>query len=111
MSVISLQIDKHNRNIMKHTFQVENIRCGGCANTISKKLKEIPGVEGIDVHIENKQVIVTTKSTADDDIRHTLGEKLLKLGYPETGTNEANNLKAKATSVVSCAVGKVSSKS
>ena len=96
---------------MEHTFQVENIRCGGCANTITKKLKEISGVENVDVHVEDKQVIVTTKLATDDDIRHTLGEKLLKLGYPETGTNEANNLKAKATSVVSCAIGKVSSKS
>ena len=111
MSVISLQIDKKKRNIMEHTFQVENIRCGGCANTITKKLKEMPGVEGVDVHVEDKQVSVTTKLSTDADIRHTIGEKLLKLGYPETGTSEANNLKAKATSVVSCAIGKVSSKS
>ena len=96
---------------MKYKFQVENIRCGGCANTITKKLKEITGVEDVDVNVEEKQVVVTTQPTIDADIHHTLSEKLLKLGYPEVGTDEANNLKAKATSIVSCAVGKVSSKS
>ncbi len=96
---------------MKYKFQVENIRCGGCANTITKKLREINGVEDVDVNVEDKQVIVTTKPTINAKIHHILGERLLKLGYPEVGTNGANNLKAKATSVVSCAVGKVSSKS
>ena len=95
---------------MKHNFQVENIRCGGCANTITKKLKEITGVEDVQVKVEEKQVIVTTSPTDNTEIHNLIGEKLVKLGYPETGTKGANNLKAKATSVVSCAIGKVSNK-
>ncbi len=95
---------------MEHKFQVENIRCGGCVNTITKKLRKIYGVEGVDVSVEDKQVIVNTKTTADDEIRDAISEKLTKLGYPETGSAGANNFKAKATSVVSCAIGKVSNK-
>ena len=96
---------------MKHTFQVENIRCGGCANTITKKLKSLSGVEDVKVNVEDKSVIVTAESTADANIHSIVAEKLLTLGYPEVGTEEANKLKAKATSFVSCAVGKVTSKS
>jgi copper chaperone len=96
---------------MEYNFQVENIRCGGCANTITKKLREINGVNDVYVNVEDKQVIVTTESATDDEVHQILSEKLFKLGYPEVGTIGSNNLKAKATSVVSCAIGKVSSKS
>jgi len=96
---------------MEYNFQVENIRCDGCANTITKKLKEINGVKDVHVNVEDKQVIVTAESATDDHMHDSLNEKLLKLGYPEVGAIWSNNLKAKATSVVSCAIGKVSNKS
>lgn len=95
---------------MKHTFQVENIRCGGCENTIQKKLKEINGVEDIEVNVEEKIVTVTTNSTSDSKIHNLISEKLTSLGYPEVGKSGSNNLKTKATSIVSCAIGKVSNK-
>lgn len=95
---------------MKHTFQVENIRCGGCENTITKKLKEIKGVEDVQVDVDQKQVSVTTSPSSDTEIHNLLSEKLSKLGYPETGKAGSNNLKTKATSVLSCAIGKVSNK-
>ena len=93
---------------MEHNFQVENIRCGGCANTISKKLKEISGVESVEVNIEDKKVTVTTDSTSNTEMRQALSDTLAKLGYPEVGTEDANSLKTKACSIVSCAIGKVS---
>ena len=95
---------------MQYNFEVENIRCGGCANTITKKLREINGVNDVYVNVDEKQVIVTTDSANDTNIRQTLGERLAKLGYPEIGTIGSNRLMTKATSVVSCAIGKVSNK-
>lgn len=96
---------------MKHTFQVENLKCGGCENTIQKKLKELNGVEEIEVNIEDKIVTVATNATAEDDIRILISEKLTSLGYPEAGQEGSNTFKTKATSVVSCAIGKISDKS
>ena len=92
---------------MEFKFQVENIRCDGCANTITKKLKEINGVENVDVSVESKKVVVKTTAATDDQIQDTLSRGLAKLGYPEAGT-KGDTLKAKATSVVSCVIGKVS---
>ncbi|MFK7814997.1 MAG: heavy-metal-associated domain-containing protein [Gammaproteobacteria bacterium] len=96
---------------MQYSFQVENIRCGGCSNTITTKLLEIDGVIEVHVHVDDKQVVVTTESAIQDDkIKQALSVKLEKLGYPETGSIGADRFKNKAVSVVSCAIGKISSK-
>jgi copper chaperone CopZ len=95
---------------MQYDFQVENIRCGGCSNTITSKLKEVTGVIDVLVKVDEKQVTVTTEASVEDNIQHVLSEKLTKLGYPETGSTDSNRLMTKATSVVSCALGKVSGK-
>ena len=95
---------------MQYNFEVENIRCGGCANTITKKLKEINGVNDVQVDVNDKKIIVTIDPAINTNMRQTLGKRLEKLGYPETGTIGSNRLLTKAASVVSCAIGKVSSK-
>ena len=95
---------------MQYNFEVENIRCGGCANTITKKLKRINGVDDVQVKVDEKQVIVKADPVIDANIRQILGKKLEKLGYPEVGTMGSKRLLSKATSVISCAIGKVSNK-
>ena len=96
---------------MHYSFEVENIRCGGCANTITMKLAEMDGVKEVHVDVDEKKVTVSTNPSSDPNIRQTLSEKLAKLGYPERGTIGSNGLMTKAASVVSCAIGKVSNKS
>jgi len=88
-------------------LNVENIKCGGCVNSIQSKLKEIDGVSDVDVDIENG--IVDIKTSADDDAtRSVLAKALLGMGYPEVGAAEGfGSVKAKAASFVSCAVGKM----
>jgi copper chaperone len=90
---------------MAYQISVENIKCGGCASTIRTKLEAMEGVITIDVDIGNG--IVTVE--ADEDTRTAVTAKLLKLGYPESGTAEGiAAAKAKAKSFVSCAVGRMS---
>ncbi len=89
---------------MAFSVQVENIKCGGCANTIRKKVVEIEGVSAAEVDVE--QGVVTVE--ADEAVREAVVAALLKAGYPETGSAEGlASLKAKATSFVSCAVGRM----
>ncbi len=88
-------------------FNVENIKCGGCANSIQSKLKEIDEVTEVHVDIENGVVDIHTDKE-DDAIRTMLSKKLHAMGYPEVGTTEGfDAVKTKATSFVSCAVGKM----
>jgi copper chaperone len=90
---------------MAYQINVENIKCGGCASTIRSKLAAMDGVTAIDVDIGAG--IVTVE--ADENTRAAVSARLLKLGYPESGTAEGiAAAKAKAKSFVSCAVGRIS---
>lgn len=91
---------------MKISINVENIRCGGCANTITKKLKATEGINDVEVAIEDQ---IVTIDADDESIRDTAAKALLALGYPIQGSVEGMEaLKGKAKSVVSCAIGKMS---
>lgn len=83
------------------TLQVENIKCGGCAGTIISKLKEMPGVQDVEIDIESGKVAVSGNEL--DAVE--LGHKLHKMGYPPIGSD--NDIITKAKSYISCMTGKV----
>ncbi|SMN15358.1 Heavy metal transport/detoxification protein [uncultured Candidatus Thioglobus sp.] len=83
---------------------VENIKCGGCAGSITKKLMAVFDTDKIDINIE--QGIVSIE--LDDSKKDELAKVLLDLGYPETDSVHGfDSAKAKAKSFVSCAIGKM----
>lgn len=88
---------------MKLNFKVQNLKCGGCANSITKKLTTIPEVHHVEVNSETSSVQV---DTTDINIESTLKETLLNLGYPVEG--DKNAFSSKAKSFVSCATGRMS---
>ncbi|GGG95114.1 hypothetical protein GCM10011416_10720 [Polaribacter pacificus] len=88
---------------MKTTIQIENLKCGGCAATISKGLLNIDGVTDVAVDVDASTVHVTSTSALDEQLK----DKLSSMGYPEVGAN--NNLIHKTKSYISCATGKMSS--
>lgn len=96
---------------MQYNFKVENIKCGGCTNTIITKLREIDSVKDVEVNIDDSEVNVITDSEIQADTRQMITNKLTKLGYPEMGSTDSDRLMVKAASYVSCALGKVSRKS
>lgn len=84
-------------------IEVENIKCGGCANTIKSRLQGMDGVGEVVVDIDVGVVTVET----DDAKRQTIVDRLASLGYPEAGTTEGlGAMTAKAKSFVSCAIGR-----
>ncbi len=83
-------------------IKIENLKCGGCANTIKKGISSIEGVTDVDVNVETSVVSFTADESKIEEVK----AKLSKLGYPEVGAE--NNLGHKAKSFVSCAVGRVS---
>ena len=86
---------------MKTTFEIENLKCGGCAATIKKGLLSIENVSDVLVDVANDTVSITSENVLIDVIK----EKLSKLGYPEVG--DKNTIVHKAKSFVSCAVGRI----
>lgn len=83
-------------------IRVENIKCGGCISGIKKALLGFPGVESVEINLEEEKISIK-------------GEKLNRahyikqmdgMGYPEKGKN---TFLKEAKSYVSCAIGKVNS--
>ena len=82
-------------------FQVDNLKCGGCASTIRKRLGMLPFVSTVMVEPEEGTVFVTHDGSGTRD---EVAALLHTLGYPEQGTG---GLVQKAKSFVSCAVGRM----
>lgn len=92
---------------MTTVFEVANIRCGGCANTITKALKEA-GFEEVSVDTTCEPRKVTAKIV--DEAQLTQFKVILRsLGYPLVGEEEGSLESAalKVKSFVSCVVGKI----
>lgn len=89
-------------------FEVANIRCGGCANTITSSLKEAGFNEvSVDLSCEPRKVTV---DILDEAQLAQFKVVLRRLGYPLIGEEEGalDNAALKLKSFVSCAVGKFS---
>ncbi len=87
---------------MKTTLQIQNLKCGGCAHTVTIKLSSIENIENVEVDVEMDTVSFEFTSEADVE---QVKKKLLALGYPALG--EINSITSKAKSFVSCAVGRM----
>lgn len=83
---------------------VENIKCGGCMNSIKTALLKIPAIEEVSIDKETETITIIGAITID---RNEIITQLSKMGYPEIGNN---NMLLKAKSFVSCAVGNLSEK-
>ncbi len=88
---------------MKTSIIVQNLKCGGCANTITTKLSSISNISNLEVDIEASKVSFNYINKEDALI---VKEKLKNLGYPSI--EEENSIGIKAKSYVSCATGKFS---
>ncbi|TJY37275.1 heavy-metal-associated domain-containing protein [Pontimicrobium aquaticum] len=87
---------------MKVTLNIQNLKCGGCANTITTRLSTLDTIDNVLVSNENDTVTFNYKE--DKDLTKAT-DLLSKLGYPIAGEN--NPLTKKAKSFVSCAVGRM----
>lgn len=82
---------------------VENLKCGGCANTIKNRLQGLTGIFSVVVDKDNSTISVEHNNSIS---RKGIIEQLEKLGYPEENTD--NSIVLKAKSYVSCAIGRMS---
>ncbi|MCR9226060.1 MAG: heavy-metal-associated domain-containing protein [Flavobacteriaceae bacterium] len=87
---------------MHTTFQVQNLRCGGCVKTISNKLSEIKEIKNVIVDKESSSVSFDHQSAGDASL---VKDALKRMGYPTI--DDENGFVDKAKSFVSCASGKL----
>ncbi|MDD7885271.1 heavy-metal-associated domain-containing protein [Flavivirga sp. 57AJ16] len=87
---------------MKITLEIQNLKCGGCANTIMSKLSNIENISDVTINNEAHAVSFSYKN---DKTLLEAKQLLHKIGYPIVG--EKNVLATKAKSFVSCAIGRM----
>ena len=87
---------------MKSTLEIQNLKCSGCANTITTRLSTLNNIDNVVVNNDNDTISFDYK---EDSNLIEATELLSKLGYPIIGQN--NPLTKKAKSFVSCAVGRM----
>ncbi|WP_421871761.1 heavy-metal-associated domain-containing protein [Marinoscillum sp.] len=86
---------------METTIIVDNLKCGGCANTIKNNLSKLSGIHAVAVDVDTAAVTLLHETAVHkQDILDRLGS----LGYPEQGTTNGYQ---KVKSYVSCAVGRI----
>lgn len=51
---------------MEKVYNIEGVKCGGCATVVKEKLSDIEGIETVEVDISKKKLIVV--GTADKDV-------------------------------------------
>jgi len=90
---------------MKTTYEVLNVKCGGCASTLTKSLKEEFGEVQVNLEVEPRQITLNI----DENKIKALREKLISLGYPmsDEDLGTIQKITTTAKSFVSCAVGKM----
>lgn len=86
---------------MKTSIIVQNLKCNGCANTITNKLSSLDNISEIKVDVDKSEVTFNYQNDTDVAL---VKATLKNNGYPEAG--EENPLVTKAKSYVSCAIGK-----
>ena len=64
---------------MKTSIIVQNLKCEGCAKTITSKLSEIKNISDIDVHVDESKI--SFKYINENDAL-LVKDKLSKIGYP-----------------------------
>ncbi len=90
---------------MKQTFEVVNVKCGGCANTLKTKLLEEFGEVEVNLEVEPRQITLEIEESQVPALR----QALKSLGYPisDEDLSTVEGFTTTAKSFVSCAVGKM----
>ncbi len=90
---------------MKKTYEVLNVKCGGCAGTLTSSLKEKFGDVEVDLEVQPRQITLEIEESQEEDLKVALRG----LGYPLSTDELSGFQKATTTakSFVSCAIGKM----
>lgn len=53
---------------MKQEVTVENMTCAGCANTVKQRFSGLPGVENVEVDVNQKVAILESNERIHDEL-------------------------------------------
>jgi copper chaperone len=56
------------------TYTVAGMSCAHCKAAVAEEVEQVAGVEGVDVDLDSKLVVVRGESVSDDEIRAAIRE-------------------------------------
>ncbi|HWN21840.1 MAG TPA: heavy-metal-associated domain-containing protein [Gaiellaceae bacterium] len=56
------------------TYTVAGMSCGHCKVAVTEEVEQVSGVEGVDVDLDSKLVVVRGESVSDDEVRAAIRE-------------------------------------
>lgn len=86
---------------MNSKIKVQNLKCGGCANSIKKELIKLDGVTKVEVTVDTAEISVEHIGAIK-----TIEQRLMQLGYPTL--DSFNSFTTQAKSFLSCGIGRLS---
>ena len=87
---------------MKTILEIQNLKCSGCANTITKKVSDLDDVTELKIHTD---INTLSFQYENETTVNKVKALLVSIGFPVVG--EKNALTTKAKSFVSCAIGRI----
>ncbi len=90
---------------MNQTFEILNVKCSGCANTLKKELFAEFGEINVNLEVMPRQITINIEENQINSLRI----KLKSLGYPFVSDelNTIEKITTTAKSFISCAIGKM----
>jgi copper chaperone len=58
----------------EHTYTVPGMTCAHCKAAVTEEVEQVAGVDGVDVDLETKLVVVRGEGVADEDVRAAIRE-------------------------------------
>jgi copper chaperone CopZ len=91
---------------MMQSFEVLNVRCGGCVSMLVSRLKDDFGKVSVDMSVAPAIITLDIDDSSIERLRRTLRV----IGYPMVNDelNRFQNVKTKIKGLVACAVGRFS---
>jgi len=86
--------------MINYTVYASNIKCGGCAKSITSKLCQINDIENVEVEVETGKI---TFDAVHESLVEDVKKQLASMGYPEDDPNMLQTAK----SYVSCMIGRM----
>jgi copper chaperone len=95
------------RSNIRTRLILENIKCGGCAKTITSSMSDLGFTNCV---VSTEECFVEFDNPSKESEISKAVSKLKELGYPLVDTEEGlKSILLKARSYVSCAIGKIHS--
>ncbi len=101
--ILMVQLFIYLESMKTYEVEIQNLKCGGCANSIKNSLTDIEGVSDI---LVNEETSLVKMKINDEKLISGIHEELNSMGYPVVG--DENSFGKKAKSYVSCAIGRIS---